>query len=118
MSFPIEILGNVPSIIHNPEHPCYGFASVVGGQDIAIHKNEISAVLTAIGGQFVRTMSESLGLIINANGKFATAKALDFHNYSTVMSKVMGEEKFENLMTLLMMYEDACEKHQQSISEE
>jgi hypothetical protein len=117
MSFPKEILGNVPSLIQDPEHPCYGFASVVNGQDIAIHKNEISAVLTAIGGQFVKTMSDSLGLIITPNGQFATPNALDFYNYSTVMKKVMGEEKFENLMTLLMMYEDACTKHLQQSEE-
>lgn len=113
MSFNKEILNNVPSLIHDPEHPCYGFASVVNGQDIAIHKNEISAVLTAIGGQFVKTMSQSLGLILNGQGKFATPRALDFHNHATVMTKVMGEEKFDNLMTLLMMYEDACAKHLQ-----
>jgi len=34
-----------------------------------------------------------------------------------VMTKVMGEEKFDNLMTLLMMYEDACAKHLQQPEE-
>ena len=108
-----DILFNVPSLIEDPEHPCYQYASVVNGQDIGIHKNEISAVLTAIGGQFVKTFATSLGCIVNG-GKIATSNALDFHNHVTLLRRVMGEETVENLMTLLMMYEDACTKHKQS----
>ena len=117
-----DILRNVPSRIEDPEHPCYGFASVVNGQDIAIHKNEVSAVLTAIGGQFVGIFAETLGCIFDAGGKLVTGKAVDFYYRTSVLKTVMGEETFENLMTLLMMYEDACSasrmKSEQSISEE
>ena len=115
-----DILRNVPSLIQDPEHPCYGFASVVNGQDIAIHKNEVSAVLTAIGGQFVGIFSEALGCVMDGGGKLVTTKAIDFYYRTSVMKTVLGEETFENLMTLLMMYEDSVLKHSQQsiISEE
>ena len=118
MSMKNDILRNVPSLIEDPEHPCYGFASVVHGQDIAIHKNEISAVLTAIGGQFVNIFANALGCFIDASGKMKTGKAVDFYYHASVLKTVMGEDTFESLMTLIMLYEDACDKHEESQSEE
>jgi hypothetical protein len=113
-----DILRNIPSRIESPEHPCYGFASVVNGNDVAIHKNEISAVLTAIGGQFVGVFAQTLGCVVSGDGKLATGNAMDFYNMTSILKRVIGEDAFENLMTLLMMYEDSCTKHQESLSEE
>jgi hypothetical protein len=103
-----DILGNRPTRVVDPEHPCYGFASVVNGEEVALHKTEISAVVTAIGGRFITSFADILNCSLGESGRLVTDRALDFYHMGTLLKRIMGEEEFESLMTLMLTYEEVC----------